>query len=51
MKIKNLKVKRNLFKIFIEKITFKVAQVKILAMPFTNRNFDIFRVRHLQNVA
>ncbi len=36
----------------IEKITFKVVQMKFLAMLITNQelSFDIFTVRHLQNI-
>ncbi len=36
----------------IEKITFKVVQMKFLAMHITNQkwSFDIFTVRHLQNI-
>ncbi len=36
----------------IEKITFKVVQIKLLAMHITNQNlsFDIFTVRNLQNI-
>ncbi len=36
----------------IEKITFKVVQMKILAMHITNQkwSFDIFMVGHLQNI-
>ncbi len=35
-----------------EKITFKVVQMKLLAMHITNQklNFDIFTVRNLQNI-
>ncbi len=36
----------------IEKIIFKVVQIKFLAMHITNRklSFDIFIVRNLQNI-
>ncbi len=36
----------------IEKITFKVVQMKFLAMHITNQkySFDIFKVRNLQNI-
>ncbi len=36
----------------IEKITFKVVQMKLLAMHITNQklSFDIFTVRNLQNI-
>ncbi len=36
----------------IEKITFKVVQMKFLAMHITNQkiSFDIFTVRNLQNI-
>ncbi len=36
----------------IEKITFKVVQMKFLAMHITNQklSFDTFMVRNLQNV-
>ncbi len=36
----------------IEKITFKVVQMKFLAMHITNQKlgFDIFTVRHLLNI-
>ncbi len=49
MKIWNLKVQKNLN---IEKITFKVVQMKFLAMHITNQKlrFDIFRVGSLQNI-
>ncbi len=35
-----------------KKITFKVVQMKFLAMHFTNQklSFDIFTVVHLQNI-
>ncbi len=35
-----------------EKITFKVVQIKFLAMHITNQqlSFDIFRVRNLLNI-
>ncbi len=36
----------------IEKIIFKVVQMKFLVMHITNQklSFDIFTVRHLQNI-
>ncbi len=36
----------------IEKITFKVVQIKFLAMHITNQklSFDIFTVGHSQNI-
>ncbi len=36
----------------IEKIAFKVVQMKFLAMHITNQkwSFDIFTVKHLQNI-
>ncbi len=36
----------------IEKIIFKVVQMKFLAMHITNQklSFDIFTVEHLQNI-
>ncbi len=36
----------------IEKITFKVVQIKFLVMHITNQklSFDIFMVRNLQNI-
>ncbi len=36
----------------IEKITFKVVQIKFLAIHITNQklSFDIFTVGHLQNI-
>ncbi len=36
----------------IEKIAFKVVQMKFLAMHITNQkwNFDIFMIRNLQNI-
>ncbi len=45
----NLRVQKNLN---IEKITFKVVQMKFLAMHITNQklSFDIFTVRNLQNI-
>ncbi len=49
LKIWNLRVQkyRN-----IEKITFKVVQMKLLAMHITNQklSFDIFMVRNVQNI-
>ncbi len=49
LKIWNLRVQKNLN---IEKITFKVVQMKFLAMHITNQklSFDIFKVRNLQNI-
>ncbi len=49
LKIWNLKVQKNLN---IEKITFKVIQIKFLAMHITNQklSFGIFTVRNLQNI-
>ncbi len=48
LKIWNMRVQTNLN---IEKITFKVVQIKFLAMHITNKKiwFDIFMVRHVQN--
>ncbi len=49
LKIWNLRVQKNLN---IEKITFKVVQMKLLAMHITNQklSFDIFTVGNLQNI-
>ncbi len=49
LKIWNLRVQKNLN---IEKITFKVVQMKFLAMHITNQklSFHIFMVRNLQNI-
>ncbi len=49
LKIWNLRVQINQN---IEKITFKVVQMKFLAMLITNQklSFDIFKVGHLQNI-
>ncbi len=49
LKIWNLRVWKNLN---IEKITFKVVQMKFLAMHITNQklSFDIFTVGNLQNI-
>ncbi len=49
MKIWNLRVQKNLN---IEKIPFKVVQMKSLAMHITNNklSFDIFTVIHLLNI-
>ncbi len=49
LKIWNLRVQKNLN---IEKIIFKVVQMKCLAMDITNQKlrFDIFMVGNLQNV-
>ncbi len=48
-RIWNLRVLKNKY---IEKITFKVVQMKFLAMHITNQklSFDIFTVRNLQNI-
>ncbi len=45
----NLREQKNLN---IEKITFKVDQIKSLSMHFTNQtlSFDIFTVGNLQNI-
>ncbi len=49
LKIWNLRVQKNQN---IEKITFKVVQMKFLAMHITNQKlrFDIFTVGNLQNI-
>ncbi len=49
LKIWNLRVQKNLN---IEKIAFKVVQMKFLAMHITNQklSFDIFTVGNLQNI-
>ncbi len=49
LKIWNLRVQTNQN---IEKITFKVVQMKFLAMHITNQklSFDIFTVGNLQNI-
>ncbi len=49
LRIWNLMVQKNLN---IEKITFKVFQIKFLAMHITNQklSFYIFMVRNLQNI-
>ncbi len=49
LKIWNLRVQKNLN---TEKITFKVVQMKFLAMHVTNQkwHFDIFTVRTLLNI-
>ncbi len=49
LKIWNLRVQKNQN---IEKIAFKVVQMKFLAMHITNQklSFDIFTVRNLQNI-
>ncbi len=49
LKIWNLRVQKNLN---IEKITFKVVQMKFLAMHITNQklSFDIFTVENLLNI-
>ncbi len=49
LNIWNLRVQNNLN---IEKIAFKVVQIKFLAMQITNQKlrFDIFTVGNLQNI-
>ncbi len=49
LKIWNLRVQKNLN---IEKIAFKVVQMKFLVMHITNQklSFDIFTVGNLQNI-
>ncbi len=49
LKIWNLRVQKNLN---IEKIAFKVVQIKFLAMHITNQkwSFNIFMVGNLQNI-
>ncbi len=49
LKIWNLREQKNLN---IEKITFKIVQIKFLAMHITNQklSFDIFTVGNLQNI-
>ncbi len=49
LNIWNLRVQKNLN---IEKIAFKVVQIKFLAMQITNQKlrFDIFTVGNLQNI-
>ncbi len=49
LNIWNLRVQKNLN---IEKITFKVIQMKFLAMhiAYQKLSFDIFTVGHLQNI-
>ncbi len=49
LKIWNLREQKNLN---IEKIIFKVVQMKFSAMHITNKklSFDIFTVRNLQNI-
>ncbi len=49
LKIWNLREQINLN---IEKITFKVVQIKFLAMHITNQKWssNIFKVRYLQNI-
>ncbi len=49
LKIWNLREQKNLN---IEKITFKIVQMKFLAMHITNQklSFDIFTVGNLQNI-
>ncbi len=49
MKIWNLRVQKNLN---IGKITFKVVQIKFLAMHIANQklSFDIFTVGNFQNI-
>ncbi len=49
LKIWNMRVQKNLN---IEKIAFKVVQMKFLAMHIINQklSFDIFMVENLQNI-
>ncbi len=49
LKLWNLRLQKNLN---IEKIAYKVVQMKSLAMHFTNKkiSFDIFTVGNLQNI-
>ncbi len=49
LKIWNLRVQKNLN---IEKIAFKIVQIKFSAMHITNQklSFDIFAVGNLQNI-
>ncbi len=49
LKIRNLRVQKNRN---IEKIAFKVVQMKFLAIHITNQklSFDIFTVGNLQNI-
>ena len=49
LKIWNLRVQKNQN---IEKVTFKVVQMKFFAMHITNQklSFDIFMVENLQNI-
>ncbi len=49
LKIRNLRAQNNLN---IEKIIFKVVQMKFLAMHITNQklSFDIFMVWNVQNI-
>ncbi len=49
LKIWNLRKQKNLN---IEKITFKVVQIKFLSMHITNQklSFDIFMVGNVQNI-
>ncbi len=49
LKIWNLRVQKNLN---IEKLAFKIVQMKCLAMLITKQKlcFDIFTVRNLQNI-
>ncbi len=49
LNIWNLRVQKNLN---IEKITFKVVQMKFLAMHITNQklSFDIFTIGNVQNI-
>ncbi len=49
LKIWNLRVQKNLN---TEKITFKVVQIKFLAMDITKQNlsFDIVTIWYLQNI-
>ncbi len=49
LKIWNLRMQKNLN---IEKITFKIVQIKFLAMNITHQklSFDIFTVVNVQNI-
>ncbi len=49
LKIWNLRVQKNLN---IEKIIFKVVQIKFLAMHITNQklSFDVFMIGNVQNI-
>ncbi len=52
LKIWNLRVQKNIYILYIEKIAFKVVQMKSLAMHNTNQklSLDIFTVGNLQNI-